>query len=368
MYGDGSDGALNVSSGTTNLNLDQKYQYTTVNVASGATLSTTSTTGSVLYILATTSITIDGTIDVSSKVNAGQNSWSTTIDGVTYTSPSTAAGGSGGRWYNSPAAPQGFGFGGGGQGGCYSNDTRGGLGALGGPTAGSGGSSVFQAATGSVVYRSGISASPNSAGGSGALVISASSGSATSGTGGAAYGNNGANASYSIDSGIKLAAGGGGAGGSAGRPGVHVVLKAPVIVINGAIITSGTAGQNGGNGGNVAENVAGSIEASSGGGGGGGGNAGSAYLYYSLTLNDSGTYTMAAGVAGSAGALGNGITANSTAAASGAAGNAGAKMVRKVNFYVPTPTPYVYDGTNWVPGIAAVYDGGNFIDRSIEVL
>ncbi len=368
MYGNGSDGALNVSSGTTNLNLDQKYQYTTVNVASGATLSTTSTTGSVLYILATTSITIGGTIDVSNKVNHGQNSWSTTIDGVTYTSPSTANGGSGGKWYNSPAAPQGLGFGGGGQGGTYSNDTRGGLGALGGVISGSGGSAVFQAATGGVASSPGVPASPNSAGGSGAVIVMASSGSATSGVGASAYGNTGGNASYNIDSGFKGAAGGGGSGGRAGRPGVHVVLKAPVIVINGTIITSGTAGQNGGNGGNLAENISNSMEASSGGGGGGGGNAGGVSLYYSSTLNDSGTYTMAAGAAGSAGSPGNGIAANLTAATAGAAGNAGAKMVRKVNFYVPTPTPYVYDGTNWVPGIAAVYDGENFIDRSTEVL
>ena len=48
-FGDGSNGALNVTSGTTNLLLNTKYQFTTVNVASGATLSTNSTTGAVLY-------------------------------------------------------------------------------------------------------------------------------------------------------------------------------------------------------------------------------------------------------------------------------------------------------------------------------
>ena len=104
-FGDGSDGALNVTSGTTNLNLDTKYQYTTVNVSSGATLSTTSTTGSVLYICATTSINIDGTINVSNKVNAGNNSWSVTIDGYTFNSPGVVSGGSGG--YDSAATAMG---------------------------------------------------------------------------------------------------------------------------------------------------------------------------------------------------------------------------------------------------------------------
>ena len=37
-FGNGSDGALNVTSGTTNLSLNTKYQYTTVNISSGAAL------------------------------------------------------------------------------------------------------------------------------------------------------------------------------------------------------------------------------------------------------------------------------------------------------------------------------------------
>ena len=118
-FGNGSDGALNVTSGTTNLNLNNKYQYTTVNVSSGATLSTANTTGSVLYICATTSITIDGTINVSNKVNAGNNSWSVTIDGYTFNSPGVVSGGRGG--YDSAATAMGgygyLGYGGGGAGG-----------------------------------------------------------------------------------------------------------------------------------------------------------------------------------------------------------------------------------------------------------
>jgi hypothetical protein len=46
--GTGADGALNVTSGTTTLNLGQVYNYTTINVSAGATLTFTGTGAALL--------------------------------------------------------------------------------------------------------------------------------------------------------------------------------------------------------------------------------------------------------------------------------------------------------------------------------
>lgn len=231
-YGDGSDGVLNVTSGTVNLQLNRKYQFTDVTIASGATLSTNSTTGAVLYICATGTVTINGSINLVGKVNPGQYSWSTTIDGTTFTSPSTANGGAGGAYVNQTIAPQGQGFGGGG--GAVSFATAaGGNGGAGGPNGGSGGQSrSLTVGTNQDVGQTGYSGG-TSAGGAGGVKASwiRSSGNLTgntfsgnSGAGGSAYGQNGANATagstwYTGGTGGWVAeysaGGGGGAGGVA---------------------------------------------------------------------------------------------------------------------------------------------------------
>ncbi len=303
VFGDGSNGALNVTSGTTNLNLDTRYQYTTVNVSSGAFLSTTSTTGSVLFIDATTSITIDGTINVAAKVNAGQNSWSATIDGVTYVSPSAANGGAGGSGLIATGGTQGSGFGGGGAGGdVIGYSGGGGTGGTGGTPGGSGGSAVTVTSSAAPGNAGGVSS-----GGSGAAFAS---GTVTSGAGGNSYGSNGGNGGGNGSS--TISGGGGGAGGSAGRPGVHVILRAPTIVIYGTVITSGTAGGNGGNGGSGT----GYAVAGAGGGGGAGGSAGNIYLTYD-SLSTHPYHLM---VAGSGGSGGSGYVSGS-AGASGLSGS-----------------------------------------------
>ena len=66
-YGNGSDGALNLTSGTLNLALNTKHQFTTVNVAPGATL-TGYGNQSVLYITATNSITTNDIIRSRKKI------------------------------------------------------------------------------------------------------------------------------------------------------------------------------------------------------------------------------------------------------------------------------------------------------------
>ena len=143
-FGDGSQGALNVTSGITYLPLNTKLQYTTVNVGASGTIRPSGTTGSVLYICATESITINGTINVRDIVNYGNNTWGVTIDGQNFTSPGVANGGNGRAYSGSTGGVQSAGFGGGGSGAgnIYSGtDYNGGNGGN-GSTSPSGGSAI----------------------------------------------------------------------------------------------------------------------------------------------------------------------------------------------------------------------------------
>jgi len=321
-FGDGSQGALNVTSGTTYLPLNTKLQYTTVNVSSGATLSTNSTTGAVLYILATESITINGTINVSNKVDYGNNTWGVTIDGENYSSPGVANGGYGDIYTGQTRAFQSAGFGGGGSGvgiTLLSGTTyRAGNGGV-GSTSAAGGGAVSVART-----SNGTSSNRNDAarvnGGSGVAYAYrqgtnyTGTTSATGGSGGQGYGANGADGSgshtHTGGSGSYnwYGGGGGGGGGRAGRSGVHVVLKAPSITINGTIITSGTSGGNGGNGGRSRTLDGWRDFWGMPGGGGGGGSGGDIQLVYNDTINTTGTLTRSGGSGGNKGIGGVGNT------------------------------------------------------------
>ena len=66
---DWSDWILNITSWTTNLNTNQIYNYTSINISAWATLSSTSTNGK-LQILCQWTVTIDWTIDLSWKITA----------------------------------------------------------------------------------------------------------------------------------------------------------------------------------------------------------------------------------------------------------------------------------------------------------
>lgn len=336
-FGDGSSGALNVASGTQNLALDTKHQFTTVNIAAGATLSTNSTSGAVLYITATQSITVNGDINVSNKVLNGQRNWSTTIDGVTYNTPSVSQGGAGalytGQTVGMPAAGNGGGGGGGG-----------GSGGNGSNAAGAGGSRPSVTRTGAH-FNATVNGGKGggSAGGGGRAYVFAdrTSGdvvltlSAVGGRGGNAYGENGENAvsdsiSYTGSGNAnhsRAAYGGGGAGGRAGKAGVHVVLIAPSVVINGTIITRGTNGSKGGNGGRDRANGGWMSSYAMGGGGGGGGNGGNIIIKYAQNLIDSGTYSISGGSAGSGGVGG---PTNSTYGNNGVAGVSGYRAVYQI--------------------------------------
>lgn len=318
VYGDGSNGALNVTNGnTTNLALNTKYQYTTVNVASGGILTTNSAVGAVLYICATTSINISGTLDVSGKVTPGKSTNSVVIDGVTYTSPNIGNGGQGSDAYTLDAnynfitggigGQQSNGYGGGGAGGGVQPDYqngypiyKGGNGGTGTPTPGAGGAAHFRSASGYAAFYNGDHGGAG-AGGAGALVLWGSGG-GMSGThragGGGGHGVAGQASASQPPVGYD-AAGGGGSGGNVGRAGVHIVLKAPVITINGTVIT---AGGNGGGGGNAPGTVRSDEFGGGGGGGGGAGHGGNLYVTHAGNYTTTGsTLNLTGGQGGSGG-------------------------------------------------------------------
>lgn len=70
MFGDGSDGALVITSGTTNLLFGTAYNYSSISISAGATLSTSSTNGT-LKLKCKGTATISGSINVQGKGNDG---------------------------------------------------------------------------------------------------------------------------------------------------------------------------------------------------------------------------------------------------------------------------------------------------------
>lgn len=109
--GNGSDGALNVSSGTTTI--DGLKQYTSVDVASGATLTCNANNG-VLVILVQGEVTIAGALNLNGKGLAGGNSlWHYTSNATTIILTSSKGGGPGGgpgsNGYTAAGSGGGFG-------------------------------------------------------------------------------------------------------------------------------------------------------------------------------------------------------------------------------------------------------------------
>lgn len=309
-FGDGSDGALNVASGTQNLPLNQIHQFTNVAIAAGATLSTASPTGSVLFIAVQDTFTLNGTMNVSGKVNPGSADWPFTVDGVTYSSPGVAVGS-----YYSDHGPANFGFGSGGAGGGFSGGPLGGSGGSGGYGI-AGGAGVGQSRNSNGTFSMNGNAGSNSGGGSGSSSITISKDStrfltvtSNSGRGGSSYGESGADGSGSVvdqggtgSAGYSWASnGGGGAGGIAGRAGVHIVIRARKIVLNGTIITSGSAGGNGGNGGRLIRQSGATNFWGSPGLGGGGGSGGNISIFYADTLTNTAAKFVNGGSGGAAG-------------------------------------------------------------------
>lgn len=262
--GDGSDGALTITSGTTTLNLDQVYNYSSISLSAGATLAFTGA-GSGAFLNCSGNCTLAGTIELRNMVDTassgatrrdnletgtGQGTLDENDGGASAVSASHGNGGAGGDSDAASGTP-----GVGGAGGAVNNPG----------TAGSGG---------------------NSAGGGGG-----------GGGGGGSVGGGSAGSNNSSNNGGNGGAGGtgGGAGGSGG--GGYASGNGG----NGGNSTSGTGQTNGGNGGN---------SGASGGDGGDGGNGGA---------NSSG----GGAIGGTGGAGGNGYTNGGDGGVGGQAPNGG---------------------------------------------
>jgi len=259
--GTGVDGALNVTSGTTTLNLatQTEWNYTSVTIASGAALTFTGgTSGTIVPVIKVQgNFSNAGFISTKGLGPAGGS-------GGAGNSADYSAGTAGGNGSTSTypfvdnTYPYPGGAGGGGQG------------QLAGPTGGSGGSAGSLGAKNATYFFP--------------YVMNGSSGGGGGGGGGST---------------ISGTAGGGGAGG-AGSLGLYIevagnVSNTGVIELSGV---NGTAGTNGiGNGSNS--------WCDGSGGGGGGGGAGSLILKYNGTYSNTGSMLANAGSAGSGGSPSN---------------------------------------------------------------
>jgi len=280
--GDGSDGALNVAAGTTTLNTNQIYNYSSINVSLGATLRFTGNNGPAL-LNCSGNCTIAGTIDLRNivtvpfaiRTNKSDSLMSGSIrqditpnvGGSAVVGPSGdgAAGGASSTASGSPGI-------GGGGGALATNGTAGNGGnSVGGGGGGGGGGGTTGTGT------TGSNASGNNGGAGGAGGTGSPGGSGGSGGGGWDTGNGGAGAAGGVSGGPGGNGGASGANGGTGGSGG-----------NGATSSTTTPGGNGGNGGDGYA------------GGGNGGNGG----------NDTGANTAAAGNGGNGGDAANGDGGN----------------------------------------------------------
>lgn len=342
--GDGSDGVLNVTSGTTTIDLASSAyvvkNYTSINVSAGATLtfSNPNSTGSIIVLKSQGNVTIAGTVNASgmgaaggaggalrtSSANFGIQGTNGTSAGFVLdisadhhgvkggTTDTNATGGSGGAiltlkpFYTKEAArisrkaiyiAPGSG-GGGGQGGSVSDGD-----ATAGGTGGNGGGALLIEVGGSLDF-------------SGTINVNGQNGTSA------------ANASFTGANG-EVAGGGGGGGGGAGM----AVVLYNSLTANTGTITS--AGGTGGNGGNATSTQVANGACVSGAGGGGGGSYGGA------------GGTGGNGKTGTGGANGNNGNAGST---NGGGGGGGGALIENPN----GGTTY----TGGVGGAAGSSDGG----------
>jgi len=125
----------------------------------------------------------------------------------------------------------------------------------------------------------------------------------SSGSGSAGGGGGGG---YNKTGDTNIVAGGGGGGAGSASSGGILFIAAKKIVNNGSIQVNGGKGGDGGNGADATSSTLNSACGGGGGGGGGAGNGGLMILIYS-TLSGSGTITATAGVKGNKGIGGNGL-------------------------------------------------------------
>jgi len=255
VFGDGSDGALNITTGTTNITAGIK-KYTSINISTGATLGTSSSDSSeTIILLCQGDVTINGTINLKGKGKVGgasQVGEGNGSSGSSVTDDCSTCGANGTRSGDDNA--------GGGGGGGYSNGANGGktgiaVGGIGGTGWSSKLSMNMTLLKHTLIYQWHPVAINGSGGASG---TSKGGTSATGGTGGMsliiiAKGNISIGAAGDIDCrGNTPSAATGDAGGSGGGGGGSIMLRHLGTYSNsGAIQVTGGSGGTGadGNGG-----------------------------------------------------------------------------------------------------------------------
>ena len=323
LGGDSTDGALVVTTGTTNINCSQIYQYSSISISGGATLSTTDTSG-LMYLKCTGIATITGTINLAGGDGGDGTAGSSPpslggAGGVALGGASGVTGGTGGdgsagltgvsgtnaygtidgATYNGGpggggSASNGRGGGGGGGGGMNAAGTAGHVGDGGGGGTGGTAGAIISAYNRIQEFSHFQNTMPITTGSSGG-----------SGGGGGDPGGPGA----------EKGGGGGGSGASGGA--IILMVKGNIVGTSGTITTAGGAGGAGGNEGSGAN--------SGGGGGGGGGSGGAIYLLYGGTYAAP-TLTVTAGTGGAGGTAPVGY---GTAGGAGGAGSVGYSIVQK---------------------------------------
>lgn len=333
--GDGSDGSLNISSGTTNIALDTIKEYTSVSITGTAILSTSDVTGHFMLIKSQGNVLIASgavsAIDLADKfVRPTTQEIITIVNNGTLESRTPSVGGAGGAGGAAQSIPGGVGgatttfYGGGGGGGSADHASAiGGAGGVGGTPAGTGGAG---ASPGAGAAGAGAAGGLSSGGGGGAKDDGVGA-LEVGGDGGDAYGTAGANGTADNDG----ASGGGGGGGSdSGKCGITLLFNVNGnFNYNGATINS--SGGNSGAGGDGGDKEEVGIRDAGGGGGGGsggGGSAGDIIVNYTGTLTE-GTTSAIAGTAGAGGTGGTGTTYNGVNGTAGTVGTAGKVHISK---------------------------------------
>lgn len=297
--GTGADGALSVTSGTTNLDFGSASfvvkNYTTINIASGATLGfgSANSAGTVLVLRATGDVTIAGTIDLRGAGASGGTGGGVAASG------SAGAGSDGTDGTNPGLALDTTNFRGAKGGGGPQNSASGG-------TAGSAGS-----APGNRVFYtfSGTDDQGKINAGRGMVIIT--------GAGGAGGGGGGDNSSGDTGN----TAGTGSSGGAGG--GALIIECAGALNFTGAINVSGNPGSNGGS--PVATTPPPGVGVYGAGGGGGGGSAGMCVVLYNTLTSSSGTIIASGGSGGNGGNVT--ATADASSDPGGGGGGGGAASV-----------------------------------------
>lgn len=374
----------NTSNTLTLLKLNHEYNFSSFELGAGMTLTTTDTSGSVLYLRSQSHIIIDGTVnldDILTTVSSYTDS-----HGRVFPTQSFAQGGAGGgggeacsnsagcEGGNGGSASSGYGGGGGG-GGAYAEETGledrdavGGNGAIGSassPTGGSGGACP--------TTDDSTNGGNGGTGGGGGGACAQVDGSADPNGGNGGTTGNGANGNDGGASSTYGASGGGGGGGGGQRGstyGIHFYMEANYIDGDGGTYDlTGTAGGVGGNGGDGQANhqdadYCASAGGGGGGGGGGGTGAGSIYYIYGSVTEGTGTESLTGGAGGSGGAkgsfqddgTGNDCDAlGGTVGSAGTSGNNGTTTATQFSNQFPPYKPYItLNGTtiwNYTDGV-----------------